>query len=113
VTIISFLEISLLFKLMDHPDPKERNCYCSLWEKSPKTLEDQGVPRGYCGMCMVCGKPGHTRHFPGAVPFTGAWCDKHYRRILLFDPRGAIGCFVWLGFISLLILSVVLFLTMK
>jgi len=95
---------------IDHPEPKERNCYCALWEKSPKTLEDQGVPRGYCGICMVCGGPGHTRHFPGAVPFTGAWCDKHYRRTLLFDPRGAIGFYLWLGFFILSMLLVVVFL---
>jgi hypothetical protein len=97
--------------MTDHPDPKERNCYCALWEKSAGTLEDQGVPRGYCGICQVCGKPGHTRHFPGAVPYTGAWCDTHYRRIRLFDPRGAIGCYLWLGFIILSIVGVVAFLS--
>ena len=90
-------------KEMDHPDPAERGCYCGLWEKSPKTLEDQGVPRGYCGLCMVCGKPGHLRHFPGAVPFTGAWCDKHYRRILLFDPRGSIGCLAWVAIVGVVV----------
>lgn len=81
----------------DHPDPAEPSCYCDLWEKSPRMLEEQGVPRGYCGLCTVCGKPGHLRHFPGAFPFTGAWCDKHYRRILLFDPRGTIGCLLCLA----------------
>ena len=81
---------------MDHPDPAERGCYCDLWETSPKTLEKQGVPHGYCGLCMVCGKPGHLRHFPGAVPFTGAWCDKHYRRTLWLNPHGSIGSLLWL-----------------
>ena len=28
----------------------------------------------FCGECD-CGAPGHTQHFPGAVPFTGGWCD--------------------------------------
>ena len=56
----------------------DRHCYCGLWRTSPETLEKQGLPRGFCGMCTVCGKPGHTRHFPGPVPMTLAWCDKHY-----------------------------------
>jgi len=73
-----------------------RYCYCDLWEKSPETLEKQGVPRGYCGLCEVCRAPGHTQHFPGGIPYTGAWCDKHYRRLLFFDPRGAIGCPLWI-----------------
>jgi hypothetical protein len=55
-------------------------CYCELWEKDPKVLEDQGVPRGYCGICG-CGAPGHTRHYPGPVPVTSSWCDECYRRL--------------------------------
>jgi hypothetical protein len=70
-------------------------CYCGLWEKSPETLEKQGVPKGYCGMCIVCGKPGHTMHFPGSAPFTGAWCKFHYYRVMIFHPAGSIGVFVW------------------
>jgi len=70
-------------------------CYCSLWEKSPEALENQGVPRGYCGKCIVCGKPGHTLHFPGATPFTGAWCKFHYYRTMILHPNGAIGVFLW------------------
>jgi hypothetical protein len=31
----------------------------------------------------VCGKPGHTCHFPGPLPYTGAWCDSHYT--ILYD----------------------------
>jgi hypothetical protein len=70
-------------------------CYCSLWEKNPEALEDQGLPRGFCGRCHVCGKPGHTLHFPGAVPFTGAWCKFHYYRAMIFHPGGTIGIFLW------------------
>ncbi len=70
-------------------------CYCDLWNKSPELLEKQGVPRGYCGLCEVCGKPGHLQHFPGGIPYSGAWCAKHYRRLLYFDPRGTIGCPLW------------------
>jgi len=96
----------------DHPDPAVRGCYCDLWEKSPKTLEEQGVPRGYCGICRVCGKPGHLRHFPGAVPLTDAWCDAHYRRVMLFHPRGSIGCFLWLAAAAALITAIIQLLRM-
>jgi hypothetical protein len=54
---------------------RERECYCSLWDTDPALLERQGVPRGYCGLCERCGSPGHTQHFPGSMPYTGAWCD--------------------------------------
>ena len=64
----------------------KRGCYCGLWEKNPAFYETRGVPRGYCGFCMKCGKPGHTRHFPGAVPFTGCWCDFHYRVASIIHP---------------------------
>lgn len=42
-----------------------RNCYCRPGETS-------------CGTCDRCGAAGHTRHFPGPVPYTGAWCDRCY-----------------------------------
>jgi hypothetical protein len=74
----------------------KRGCYCGLWDTKPEVLEQQGVPYGYCGFCEKCGRPGHTRHFPGAVPYTGCWCEYHYRMLLWFDPRSALGCFVWL-----------------
>ncbi|PKN35145.1 MAG: hypothetical protein CVU61_05070 [Deltaproteobacteria bacterium HGW-Deltaproteobacteria-19] len=78
-------------------------CYCDLWNKSPVTLEKQGVPRGFCGLCDVCGEPGHLLHFPGAVPFTGAWCKKHYYRAMILHPMGGIGFFIW-GLGALLII---------
>ena len=59
-----------------------RGCQCGLWKKDPAFLEDLKVPRGYCGFCETCGKPGHTRHFPGSMPYTGCWCDHHHRRRL-------------------------------
>ena len=75
---------------------QKRGCYCSVWDKDPKVYEDLGYERGYCGTCDRCGKPGHTRHFPGAAPFTGSWCDKHYRMTMWLHPQGAFGCFVWI-----------------
>lgn len=83
------------------------DCYCDLWNRSPKTLEKQGVPRGFCGFCDVCGKPGHLQHFPGAVPFTGAWCRKHYYRAMILHPLGAIGVFLW-GFFALVVIGLLI-----
>ncbi len=74
----------------------ERGCYCGIWEKDPSFYESRGVPRGYCGFCEKCGKPGHTRHFPGAVPYTGCWCDRHYRLVSIIHPLGFWGVFVYM-----------------
>lgn len=41
----------------------------------------------HCGTCLVCGKPGHACHFPGPLPYTGAWCDAHYA--VLYDRMEA------------------------
>ncbi len=85
-------------------------CYCDLWNKSPDTLEKQGVPRGFCGLCDVCGAPGHLQHFPGAVPFTGAWCRKHYYRTMVLHPMGSIGIFIWgLAVLAVIVLIIMFF----
>jgi hypothetical protein len=56
----------------------ERGCYCGVWDTNPQAFEELGYPRGFCGLCEVCKAPGHTRHYPGPVPCTGCWCDKHF-----------------------------------
>ena len=53
---------------------KKRMCYCD--SLSAEWKAQQGYADGYCGVCERCGKPGHTQHFPGPVPYTGAWCDR-------------------------------------
>lgn len=60
-------------------NPQATDCYCGLWKTNPACLREQGVPEGFCGICQRCNRPGHTRHFPGPVPYTGAWCDTCYR----------------------------------
>ncbi len=70
-------------------------CYCILWDKDPEHLKNKQVPEGYCGLCETCGRPGHTRHFPGAVPYTGTWCDRHYRRAMILHPLGRIGVMIY------------------
>lgn len=82
-----------------------RNCYCSPDGSVPGASGNAGLPPGYCGTCDVCGKPGHTRHFPGASPVTGAWCDTHYRRTAWLHPLGHYGR--WL-YVFLLLFGVVL-----
>src|ERR1051325_9160950 len=55
----------------------DRWCYCDGVDADFR--QKYGIPEGYCGICERCGQPGHTRHFPGAVPYTGAWCDRCYK----------------------------------
>lgn len=52
-----------------------RDCYCSLWQKNPAMLENQGLSVGFCGWCIECGKLGHLCHAPSA-PYTLSWCDE-------------------------------------
>jgi hypothetical protein len=75
----------------------ERGCYCGLWETDPGHMESQGLPRGFCGFCDTCGRPGHMRHFPGASPYTGAWCDKHYQMTAWLHPMGFYARFLYGG----------------
>ena len=70
-------------------------CYCTLWDKDPEYLKSINVPEGYCGLCEKCGSPGHLRHFPGAVPYTGTWCDRHYRQAMILHPLGRIGVIIY------------------
>lgn len=54
----------------------ERNCYCRVRGDGTVGGWDDTLPPGFCGRCEVCGAPGHTQHYPGARPYTGAWCDR-------------------------------------
>jgi hypothetical protein len=76
-------------------DAIRRGCYCDPWDTDPDAMRARGLPEGFCGHCEKCGQPGHVRHFPGAVPYTGSWCDKHYLRMRLLDPRTGTGCLPW------------------
>ncbi len=62
-------------------NPRPADCYCGLWSTHPAQLRQQGIPQGFCGICQRCQRPGHTRHFPGPVPYTGSWCDTCYRNL--------------------------------
>ncbi len=83
---------------------RKRNCYCSVWAKDPSIYQKQGLTPGFCGKCERCGVMGHSRHFPGPVPYTSAWCDRCYRIVgltwLVRSPLGwiylaALGAIVW------------------
>lgn len=58
----------------------ERGCYCEGWDTAPDRMRSAGHEPGHCGTCERCGAAGHTRHHPGPLPYTGAWCDVCYRR---------------------------------
>ncbi len=68
-----------------------QNCYCDLWNTNPDFLKNQGIPVNFCGLCDLCGAPGHTRHYPGPVPSTGSWCDECYRTQAYKGPDRDIG----------------------
>ena len=84
-------------------DTNERGCYCDLWEQDSAHLEQQGVPRGFCGLCATCGEPGHTRHHPGAVPFTDSWCDYHYKLTQWTHPAAIPGRLIWLTLTGIIV----------
>ncbi len=88
---------------MSDPD-----CQCSLWTTKPDFLASQGLPRGYCGHCEVCGQAGHVRHFPGPSASTGVWCDRHYRRTAWLHPMGWYGRRLFGGALLGLIVAFVL-----
>lgn len=95
-----------LWRTTDRKDTvgmNNRGCYCDIWEKDPEFFRKQGIPEGFCGFCDTCKKPGHTRHFPGSSPYTGTWCDFHYRMIGLIHPLGIYGTFFWAAIVILLI----------
>ena len=58
-----------------------RNCYCKERKNNPAVAESmRDIPEGFCGICDVCGKPGHTNPTPisqqpvhGVIP-TGRSC---------------------------------------
>jgi hypothetical protein len=66
---------------VQHSNPattaNERNCYCDNLDAGFR--RERGIPDGFCGICERCRKPGHTRHSPASVPYTGSWCDRCYR----------------------------------
>ena len=62
----------------------ERGFYCE--GMSAEFRRSHHIPEGFCGICDRCGKPGHTRHFPGALPYTGTWCDHCYHIVAWTGP---------------------------
>lgn len=57
-------------------------CYCEERKNNPRVAEYmKDLPEGFCGICDICGKPGHTKGHPN-LPTTGAWCDEHWEQLL-------------------------------
>lgn len=84
------------------PAAKKRQCYCD--SLSGDFRREQKKPDGYCGICERCGKPGHTQHFPGPVPYTGAWCDRCVKIVALTWPLKS--PVVWVAVIAVVIVVV-------
>lgn len=60
----------------------DRNkCYCSAREKVPDLYTKLGIPEGFCGLCDIYKRPGHSCHVPAPLPYTGSWCVEHYQLI--------------------------------
>lgn len=82
-----------------------RQCYCN--SISREALAEQGIAAGFCGICEVCQQPGHTRHYPGAVPYTGAWCDACFAQLgKTAKTRKMVGFLFYLLFILLIVATV-------
>ena len=59
----------------------ESDCYCQERQHNPQLAKQlANIPEGYCGICEVCGKWGHTRAHP-RLPITSAWCDEHWQQL--------------------------------
>jgi len=79
------------------------DCYCEERVKHPDAFKD--VPEGFCGICDVCGKPGHMRAHPHA-PATGAWCDEHFSELAASRPVTLPQIFLILVVVLLFLLTV-------
>ncbi|AOS45699.1 hypothetical protein Verru16b_02786 [Lacunisphaera limnophila] len=71
-------------KPASEPAKPPRQCYCASLDADFR--QKQHIPVGYCGICERCGQPGHTQHFPGPLPYTGAWCDRCVKIVALTWP---------------------------
>ncbi|MHC4872818.1 MAG: hypothetical protein ACYTFY_13330 [Planctomycetota bacterium] len=77
----------------------EKYCYCDEFDDDYRKAH--GIPEGYCGICEVCGAPGHTQHFPGARPYTGAWCDDCLEHVAKnYKVQSAVISIVMLGILA-------------
>ena len=66
-------------------------CQCEARRRFPEKY--QGIPEGYCGLCDICGQPGHWRQHPHLKGAGGAWCDRHWEKLIApksFGRREAI-----------------------
>ena len=60
------------------------NCYCKERESNPKLAKEmKDIPSGYCGLCEICGKPGHMSAHP-RLATTGIWCPKHWDDLIKY-----------------------------
>ncbi len=66
-------------------------CQCADRRHFPEKFK--GIPEGYCGWCDICGRPGHRRRHPRLKDASGAWCQRHWKKMIApksFGRREAI-----------------------
>ena len=64
------------------PNREIRGCYCKERQNNPALAESmKDIPEGFCGICDICGKPGHTCCHP-TLPTSGSWCDEHWQQLV-------------------------------
>lgn len=59
----------------------ERTCYCGETEGHRNLRAKLRIPDGFCGVCSICGEPGHTSHSPLPIPATEGFCDICFEKL--------------------------------
>ena len=73
---------------------KKRNCYCETTTHEER--KRSGIEKDFCGICEICGSQGHMQHSPHG-PYTGAWCDKCLRVLLIMGIMQKIGVIIFIA----------------
>lgn len=93
-------------------DEQNEYCYCNERLSNPKLKESmKDLPEGFCGICDICGKPGHTKAHP-SLPTTGAWCDEHWNELITkkaFNLQNIIGVLILTIIVITIIISIINF----
>jgi hypothetical protein len=88
------------------------SCYCQERESNPELAENmKNIPKGYCGICEICGKPGHMRAHP-REPTTGAWCDEHWNDLTkyrIFTFGDIVQALFFLGILGIAVFALIRF----
>ena len=95
--------------MIDGQAENSPTCYCEEREKHPGGFLE--IPEGYCGICDVCGKPGHMRAHPHYAT-SGAWCDEHWADVVSGRSFG-LHELLWYIFVALSTCAIVVYWIIK